>query len=267
MFWYQDQIFTDSTLPFDTRDRGLLLGDGVFDTALVLDGAVIDRDVHVDRVIRHAGVIGLYPDRMILNRAIDALIPGKDGLLRLTITRGVGQRGLAPAPDAIPSILASLSPVDKNGFFQPVRLWLTPTRRNETSPLSQIKSLNYLDAVLAQRDAMAAGADEAIFLNTQGHLCCAASGNIFVLQDDGIKTPPLADGVMDGTIRHWLLKQDFGIREQSMTEQDLHNAKGIFITNSRRLIAPASDYHGRALLITAFAPIQQALRDYLTKKL
>jgi branched-chain amino acid aminotransferase len=264
MFWFQEQLYSASTLPFDIRDRGLMLGDGVFDTSLVLNGVMIDRAVHVARITDHAAQIGIVLDSTMIDRAIEALISGKDGLLRLTATRGIGQRGIAPSPEAIPSLLASLSPVDKSGFFQPVRLWVTSIRRNDTSPLSRIKSINYLDAVLAQRDAIEAGADEAVFFNTKNRLCCAASGNIFVLDSENlIKTPPLSDGVMDGTIRHWLLKQGFGIQEQSLDEHDLQTAQGVFITNSRRLIAPASHLGGQSFAPNGFEAICQELRDYL----
>lgn len=238
IFWYNGSVYHQSPAVLDLRDRGILLGDGVFDTAPVIDGVVIDVAAHIDRLIAHAAVIGMVIDRDFLMPAVRALVPGHTGLLRLTVTRGVGHRGLAPPEPASPVLFAQLSPWDRSACFAPVRLWQTPIRRNETSPLSRIKSLNYLDAVLAHRDALAAGADEALFLNSAGHICCAGTGNIFVVMDDGVLTPPVADGVMNGTIRAWLLAQDFGVREQSLKPDIFAHAKSVFITNARRLLAP-----------------------------
>ncbi|MEF2549647.1 aminotransferase class IV [Aurantimonas sp. E1-2-R+4] len=226
------------------NDRGLLLADGVFDTALVLGGRVFRMDDHLDRLAGAAGLLEIPVARNDLQSAMSALAERQvNGSIRLTLTRGPGPRGIALPPDPRPTILGSSAPLTPSAMFSATRLDVSSIRRNETSPTTRMKSLAYLDAVLANHAARQAGADEALFLNTKDRVACSALANVFVLKDGELSTPPLADGVLEGITRRWVLAHaaEFGLagRERSLGLADLAGAT-VFLTNSLRLISPAT---------------------------
>lgn len=226
------------------NDRGLLLADGVFDTALVLGGRVFRIDEHLDRLVTSAGVLEIPVLRKDLLAAMSALAARQvNGSIRLTVTRGPGPRGIALPADPHPTILGSSALLTPSAMFSTIRLDVSSIRRNETSPTARVKSLAYLDAVLANHAARQAGADEALFLNTGDRLACSALANIFVLKDGELSTPPLADGVLDGITRRWVMVHaaefGFSVRERSLGLADLAGAT-VFLTNSLRLISPAT---------------------------
>lgn len=226
------------------NDRGLLLADGVFDTALVLGGRVFRMEEHLGRLVVAAGRLEIPVARKDLQAAMSALAERQvDGSIRLTLTRGPGPRGIALPADTHPTILGSSAPLAPSAMFSAIRLDVSSIRRNETSPTTQLKSLAYLDAILANHAARQAGADEALFLNTKDRIACSALANIFMLKDGELSTPPLADGVLDGITRRWVLAHagEFGlaVRERSLGLADLAGAT-VFLTNSMRLMSPAT---------------------------
>ncbi|KQT64510.1 class IV aminotransferase [Aureimonas sp. Leaf460] len=229
----------------DATDRGLLLGDGVFDTSLAIGGRVFQRDQHLKRLEAALGVIGIPADGAEIAAAMDALAAREgNGSLRITVTRGPGPRGIKAPADVHPTILGSSAPLNAGAMFAPIRLGLSAVRRNETSPLSRLKALSYLDAVLAAREIEASGATEALFLNTRGTLACSSLANVFVVEGFELATPPLKDGVLPGILRGWVLAhaEDHGLRpiERSIPKKALDQADAIFLTNSLRLVSPAT---------------------------
>jgi len=263
LFWRDGEIFEQATAPFDLTDRGLLLGDGVFDTALVLGGRIFRGAAHLERLLAAARELGIDTDERAIRRVAEALCTsGKDGVLRTTLTRGPGPRGLRPQSPQRPTIFASLAPFAPAGFFAPLTLTVAAIRRNESSPTSRLKTLSYLDAVLAAGAAAAAGFDEALFLNCAGRVACAAAGNIFLVRGREIVTPPVADGVLPGIIRAFLLKECGG-RERSLDVADLLAADAIVVTSSLKLIAPVGRIGDRCFESGTNAVVkqlQQALR-------
>ena len=182
------------------HDRGCLLGDGVFDTLRTVNGVPQHLNAHLRRLHAAAALIGL-PGRIRADEVRAAVAGLGDGVLRLTLTRGVGPRGLAPPASALPGIFPLFFPgLPPRG--RRLRLRIDEVPCNEHSPLSRIKSLCRLDAVLATARARAAGCDEALLRNTAGRLCCAASGNIIyrLSGDPQWYTPPEADGALPSRI-------------------------------------------------------------------
>jgi branched-chain amino acid aminotransferase len=241
----EQETGAETTRPFDLRDRGLLLADGVFDTAMVIGGKVLFREQHAARLVADAGALGIDIDPQRVSAAIDAVIPGLAfGSVRVTVTRGAGARGLAPTGVGKPTILASVAPGDPKRVFSPVKVAPTSIRRNDTSPASRHKTLAYLDAVLAMREAAAAGADEALFLNTQGRVASCAAGNIFLLKGATLTTPALAEGAMAGVTRGWILANAHRVglqaSEATIAPEEATQADAAFVTSSLRLIAPAT---------------------------
>jgi branched-chain amino acid aminotransferase len=229
----------------DATDRGLLLGDGVFDTSLAIDGRVFLREAHLDRMDAALGLLDVPVARAEIASAMDALAQREgNGLIRITVTRGPGPRGLKAPAEPHPTVLGSFAPLAPSSIFAPIRLGLSAVRRNETSPLSRLKTLSYLDAVLAAREVEKSGATEALFLNTRGTLACSSLANIFVVEGFDLATPPLRDGVLPGTLRGWVLAhaEDYGLRpiERTIAKKALDTADALFLTNSLRLVSPAT---------------------------
>ena len=187
------------------HDRGFTLGDGLFETVLAEAGALVDLAAHLDRLIAGCAVLGLPPpDRAaaeaVMREALaDASLEDVRAAVRLTLTAGSGGRGLdrpdAPAPILVATAAPSARPTT------PARLIVSAVRRNEGSPASRLKTLAYLDNVLARREAQAAGADEAVMLNNRGELACASAANLFWISSGRLFTPHLDCGVLPGVVR------------------------------------------------------------------
>lgn len=243
MLWRDGAITPGTTAPLDHTDRGLTLGDGLFDTALALGGRVAFEDAHVDRLVASAETLGIPAEPEQIRVAMRSLAGQGDRLaIRTTLTRGSGPRGLKPPEDPHPTLFVTAAPGAKSAAFAALRLWPTAIARNDTSPTARLKTLGYLDAVLAAREAAAGGFDEALFRNTRGRVACAGTGNLFALFGATLVTPPLTDGVLAGIVRAEVLglAAACGLRaeERSLDLPEFLGAEAVFLTNSLRLLAP-----------------------------
>lgn len=252
MIWLDGVVYPDSHAPFDLSDRGFLLGDGVFDTALVLDGCIFRARAHFRRLVEALAVLCIDVDQSRIEEAIAALLPHAAlHALRVTVTRGPGLRGLAPVGPQTPTVMASLAPLPENFFWPRLSMDVANSRRNERSLLSGVKALSYLDAIVAMREAAAKGHNDVLFLNTADRVACASAGNLFALIDDKLVTPPLSDGVLPGVIRGFLLDQCGALglapQERSLDLEELLEADAVFMTNSLRLIAPVERIGSKAI--------------------
>ena len=251
MFWYDGALHEKPVAPFDLTDRGLNLGDGVFDTSLARNGRVFLRQAHLDRLGAAAKAFAIPFAEAAAAEALDQLAAAVgDGGVRLTLTRGGGTRGLALPKDPKPFLFGAAAP--PTPAFPVLALATTSIRRNETSPTAHHKALPYLDAILGLAEAARKGADEVLFFNTQGRVACLASGNLFALFGRQLVTPPLGDGVLAGTVRAFVLGQaqamGLAAAERSLELAELLRAEAIFATSSLKLIAPC-----RSLETTSFA--------------
>jgi branched-chain amino acid aminotransferase/4-amino-4-deoxychorismate lyase len=253
-------------IPLD--DRGLLLGDGLFETLLWVDGRIECLDAHLARLAAGCRTLGLpVPDLEEAARLCRAA-PGEAGLesgraaVRLTLTAGSGGRGLErPAAPTVRMMAraAAAAPVST-----PADLVLARTRRNEGSPAARLKTLSYLDNVLARAEALAAGADEAVMLNNRGELACASAANLFWITGDRLFTPALSCGVLNGVVRARVLAKaaDLGAETGVVAAgvPALEGAQAAFLTNSLIGVRPVARFEGRA-----FAPhdLVQRLRAAL----
>jgi branched-chain amino acid aminotransferase len=236
-------------------DRGFTLADGVFETIRVRAGAAVDVQAHLERLGRALECLAFpQPGRshhLALHLEETREANGMaEGVLRLTITRGQGARGLAPAPGAVPTLCITAAPLPSrpDSFTAIVA---TRTRRNEFSPLSRIKSLSYLDNVMALHEAGEHGADDAILLNVRGNVSCFTVANLVARFGRDLVTPPVDDGALPGTVRRRLLER-LPIIELSLTPADLERADEIIATNSLgiRILSALGGHtrqHGREL--------------------
>ena len=229
-------------------DRGLLLGDGLFETVLSRAGELVDLEAHLARMTAGCVVLGLpAPDpaeaQALMRRAVsDAGLATVRAAVRLTLTAGPGGRGLdrpgEPAPRLFATAAASVVPAT------PARLMISTVARNEGSPASRLKTLAYLDNVLARREATLAGADEAVMLNGQGHVACAAAANLFWIAGGEVFTPALACGVLDGIVRRQVMAAA-AVREVAVGAEALAGAQAVFLTNSLIEVREAASLDGR----------------------
>ena len=243
MFWFDGALHEASIAPVDLTDRGLTLGDGLFDTSFARNGRVFRRKAHLDRLAASAEALVIPYDSTAATQALDALAAALgDGTIRLTLTRGGGARGLALPDHPKPFLFGAASPSLPGASFPVLALATSSIRRNETSPAARLKALPYLDAILGLREAAALGADDVLFENMAGHVACLSGGNIFASFGRRLVTPPLADGVLAGTIRAYILAKagalGVAVEERSMTRAEFLSADAIFATNSIRLLAP-----------------------------
>ena len=220
----------------DARDRGVTLGDGVFETLAVIGGMPLRFERHAARLAFGAEALGipLPYTRAALADALQSLcadIGMEEGSARITLLRGPAPRGIAPPSDPTPTVMitAALGPVV---VAAPVRLIVAQsTRRNERSPLAAIKSANYLDAVIAMREAKAARADDAILLNTRDMVCEATAANVFCRFGDKLVTPPVSDGALPGIMRACIMAAE-AVTERTISPNELRAADEVFLTSS-----------------------------------
>lgn len=228
------EVHDENNARIAPNDRGFTLGDGLFETMAVKKGAARRLASHLARLRAGAKVLGIpvpVSDAR-LGEWIAALIGANSvetGSLRLTLTRGPGVRGIAPPDHPTPTVVITTGGAAP---ASPVKLMIARgTRRNEHSPLASIKSLNYLDNILARQEAAAAGADDAVLLNTAGRVAETAVANIFLLMGGGLVTPPVSDGVLPGIMRGEIIALARA-EERAVTTDDLATAGEIFLSNA-----------------------------------
>ncbi len=229
----------------DPADRGLALGDGLFETIRARGGRPLRLTAHCARLRAGAEVLDLpvpISDEALGHALAETLKANAvtDGVLRLTLTRGPGPRGLLPPPRPRPTLLITAAAAEASSP-SPIRAVIaTTTRRNEHSPLSRCKCINYLDNILARLEAAKRGAEDALMLNTAGRLAGTTIANLFLVIDGAVVTPPAADGALPGVMRAEVVKAA-GAEERSLKPEDLARASEAFVTNCLgiRALVPA----------------------------
>ena len=244
-----DWIEDGDVLPAD--DRGLTLGDGLFETLLAVDGGLAHAGLHFQRLTASAAALGLPPPEASRLEAVARETLTRNGLdrgraaVRLTLTAGRSARGLLREPAAAFRLLVTASPAPEAGT--PVRLATVSVRRNPASPASRHKTLSYIDSVMALREAHQAGADEAVMFNTRGRPASAAAANLVFRIDGEIVTPPLSEGILVGTTRTRLLAALPEMVERRLTRAEAKTADALVLTNALRGLRPALSWDGRDL--------------------
>lgn len=238
-------------LSLDPAERGLMLGDGIFETIAVREGKAIWLEEHLARLQSAAGELGLHHDIKIIRAAIDSLLAESHSLnavLRLTLTRGPTRRGLA-AEGERPSLVISLNPFDTTALPNASRLATSVIRRNATSPASRLKTLSYIDAIAAARE-VSPHADDALMLNTDGHVASTTVANIFLLKAEKLITPSGDQAILQGITRGKLVLGGsilgLSVESRIIKPTELPSADAIFLTNSLRLAVPVTSIDGIA---------------------
>ena len=232
----------DAKVPIS--DRGFLYGDGLFETMRCYNGKVFKLTEHISRLFRSSEVIKMMVpySRRELERATCLLLKAnrlKDAYVRLTVTRGEGSFALMRSRAVQPNVVITAKEFKgypKNFYSRGISAQISDIRQDERSPLSGIKSLNFLDHIVARIRAQDDGFDEAILINTKGHISEAATSNIFLIKDGCLLTPSLDGGILPGITRcvviHVAGKLGIKVAERSISSKELLGADEVFLTNS-----------------------------------
>lgn len=231
-------------------DLGLTVGLGVFETMAAYDGKVFAYDLHHARLIKSAEVFGLpVPERSVITAAITEVIDANHYhqgryRIRVTLTGGVNQLGGGREQGDVMVTAQAADSADSTSGGDSAKLAWVPFVINERAATAGVKSTSYADHVLAYRHALNAGADEALMLNSQGHLAEGSMSNVFVVKDGVVQTPSLASGCLPGVTRQLVIALcadlDLPIKECQLGEQDIDSADEIFLTSSLREIQAAA---------------------------
>lgn len=236
--WLDGRLVLPAEATVAATDRGLTVGDGVFETMLVLDGRAFALRRHLERLAASAGALGLaVPPAEELRAAVEELLAASGAAarrVRLTVTAGAGPMGTVRGNGRATVMVAA---TDLAVYPGTATVAIVPWTRNERGATAGVKTTSYADNVRALAAARAAGADEAIFANTTGALCEGTGSNVFVVRDGRLLTPPLASGCLAGVTRALVLERT-GAAEADLSIGDLEQADEAFLTSTTRGVHP-----------------------------
>ena len=272
--WLNGDLVAADAARIDPRDRGFLLGDGVFETFAAADGYVYRLAEHLARLRAGAALLGIpvAADDDDVGRAVHAVLEA-NGLtrgraaLRLTLSHGVGPRGLLAPAEPQPVML--LTATAASAPPKTMTAVTVSVRRNEHSPTASIKHISYLDNVIARNEAASRGAAEALMLNSAGNVAEASAANVFAIDSDGtLVTPALSEGALPGVTRRAVIELaagcDLDARETIVSVERLAEADEAFLTNSLIGVCPLVALDGRPIGDGAAGPATRALKDAYT---
>jgi branched-chain amino acid aminotransferase len=249
--WLDGKIVDQAEAKISVFDHGLLYGDGIFEGIRMYSGKVFRLDQHIDRLFSSAKSILLklsWTKAEVIEAVIDTIKANHltDGYVRLVITRGVGGLGLNPYLCPEPSmfiIAANIQLYSVESYENGLDLITCATRRPTPASLSpQVKSLNYLNNVMAKIECIQAGVMEGIMLNEQGYVAECTGDNVFIVKSGIVYNPPVSDGSLDGITREVIFdlckSEGIEIREASMTRHDVFIADEAFLTGTAAEVIP-----------------------------
>lgn len=264
--WLDGRLLPADAPHLSAFDRGFQLGDGVFETLRARAGRPTELSEHVARLRRSAAGLAIPLPEDIesrLAKGIAELVaaerldgPGGDASIRITASRGIYfGRGLLPPDEHPPPTIViqawAVPPTPKDHLERGLHLVSSAVRRDPENPLVAVKTTSRADYVYARVEARKAGADDALFLTTDGFVSEATSANVFIVRGDELATPALACAILPGTTRSWILRWAEGVGlhtdEGFLTTRHLHEADEAFISSSVAGILPVTRFDGDAI--------------------
>ena len=260
-------------------DHGFLYGDGIFEGIRVYDGRVFKLDEHLLRLYDSAKTIYMnipltYDEMREATLETVRRTGERDCYIRLVVSRGVGDLGLDPGKCKKPTVVII---VDKIALFPQelydtgVKVIIASTRKNFMEAVNpNVKSLNYLNNIMAKIEAVHAGVPEAIIINVHGYVTEGTADNIFVVKNGVVKTPPSYAGILVGVTRNVIMDvaREMNIRldETLMTSHDLYTADEIFLSGTAAEMIPVIEVDGRVIGDGKPGPIYRRLLEGLRAK-
>jgi branched-chain amino acid aminotransferase len=260
MIYLNDRLVSPSEALISVYDHGFLYGDGIYETLRAYEGVIFKVDEHIERLFRSAALIKLTISKTneeIKAALYETLLQNslKNAYIRVTLSRGYGPIGLDPSLCKTPTFVIFANPFEghpKEKYEKGISIILAQTRRNYDRALNpQIKSLNFLNNILAKTEALSCGAAEAVMLNYQDFLTEGSISNIFFVLNGIVATPSVETGILDGITRRMLIhctkEKKFPLLQGFFTKQNLYEASEIFLTNTSMEVMPVSQIDGRAV--------------------
>jgi len=254
------KFYSKSEAKISVYDHGLLYGDGVFEGIRAYNGSVFKLREHIDRLYESAHTIMLRIDKSkeeIIKAVVDTLKKNnlRDSYIRLVVTRGCGDLGLDPRKCARPTIIVITDTIrlhdgdQKEKGMTAIIAWVRRDAIDATS--HEIKSLNYMNSVLAKIEANNAGADEAISLERSGYVCEGVAENIFIVHDGQIFTPRSSTGALPGITAQVVMrigaKLGYAVNYRNISPHDLFRANEVFFTGTAAEIVSVREINKRVI--------------------
>jgi len=260
LVYIDGQYYPKSQAKVSVYDHGLLYGDGVFEGIRAYNGVVFKLKEHIDRLYCSAHTIMLQiplTKEEMIETVLEALKKNnlKDAYIRLVVTRGAGDLGLNPKKCSRPTIIVITDTIAlhkseaKEKGITAILSWVKRDPVDATS--HEIKSLNYLNSILAKIEANISGVDEAICLDKNGFICEGVAENIFIIKNQKILTPPSYTGALPGITAEAVMKLartlGYEVIEKNITPYELFNAEEVFFTGTAAEIVPVREINKRQI--------------------
>ena len=268
------KLYDKADAKISVYDHGLLYGDGVFEGIRIYDGKIFRLKEHVDRLFESARAIKLEiplsPSQMIeANQSTVTANAKKNGYIRPIVTRGAGTLGLDPRKTTDPQVIVI---VDDISLYPPelyengLELATVSTIRNHPNAVNpRIKSLNYLNNILAKIESIQAGCLEALMLNHKGEVAECSGDNIFLVKHGVLRTPPTDSGILEGITRKAVIevarKAGIQVQEVSITRHDVYIADECFLTGTAAEVIPVVKCDGRTIGNGKPGPVTRQIRE------
>lgn len=272
------EFFPENEAKISVFDHGLLYGDGVFEGIRFYNDRVFRLEEHIDRLFDSAKAIHLEIPAThgeVIEMVLETIRRNglHDGYVRLLVTRGKGELGLSPyrcTKASIVVIASTISLYPEEKYETGLILATCSTRRPPHDTISpSVKSLNYLSNVMAKVEALAAGAEEGVMLNTEGYVAECTGDNIFVVKKGVIYTPTVASGSLDGITRKAVIElaveAGFDLREVQMSRYDMYTADELFLTGTAAEVVPVAEYDKRTIGSGKTGPVTKQLIEAFRK--
>ncbi len=272
--WINGKLFDKAEAKISVFDHGLLYGDGVFEGIRIYSGTVFRLREHIERLYESARhiLLEIPLGREQMTQAVLDTVKAnakQDGYIRLVITRGPGTLGLDPHKCSHPQVIIivdDISMYPAESYEKGLRVVTASIIRNHPNALNpRIKSLNYLNNILAKIEADRAGCQEAIMLNHIGEVAECTADNIFLVKHGNLRTPHLAAGILEGVTRNLVIElaraAKIPVQEMALTRHDVLSAEECFLTGTGAEIAPIVECDGRTIGNGKPGPITRQLRE------
>ncbi|MEM2337171.1 MAG: branched-chain-amino-acid transaminase [Candidatus Bathyarchaeia archaeon] len=270
--------YPKSQAKISVYDHGFLYGDGVFEGIRAYNGVVFKLKEHIDRLYRSAHAIMLQipvSKEEMIEIVLETLRKNqlKDAYIRLIVTRGVGDLGLDPRKCKKPTVIVITDTIalhKSEAKEKGISAVLTWVRRDPVDATThEVKSLNYLNSILAKIEANINGADEAICLDKNGYICEGTGENIFIVKDGRIYTPPSSTGALRGvtaeTVRELAKSLGYEVIEKNITPYEAFTADEVFLTGTAAEIVPVREINSRQIGAGKPGPITRRLIEEFSK--
>ncbi len=261
LVYINGEYYPKSKAAVSVYDHGFLYGDGVFEGIREYDGIIFMLREHIDRLYDSAKAIMLeipMTKEEIINAVVETLRRNelRDAYIRLVVTRGVGDLGLDPRKCKNSNVIIITEPAltlySKEAKLKGISLIISSVRRDRVDATThQIKSMNYLNSILAKLEAINAGADDAVMLDDRGFVAETTSTNIFIVKNGIIATPPPTTGALPGITRAFVMRLakrlGYHVEEREITPFELITADEVFVTGTGAEILPVTKIAGRTV--------------------